>query len=148
MPEKVIVRQNKDFAIGYWANDPQEPDSQELQPITSVFELSPYTMMLASLGACSTIVVHTYAQNHAVDLEEVEISLEYLREAKESSDGMEKYEERIVQQVAFRGELDSQELDKLHIVAQNCSLHHMMDHGIEIQSELLEKEPEPLEASG
>ena len=144
MPEKVIVRQNKNFAIGYWANDPQEPDSEELKPITSVFELSPYTMMLASLGACSTIVVHTYAQNHLVDLEEVEISLEYLREAKESTDGMEKYEERIVQQVALRGDLDPKEKDKLHIIAQNCSLHHMMENGIEIQSEQLEKEVEPL----
>jgi uncharacterized OsmC-like protein len=144
MPEKVIVRQNKNFAIGYWANDPQEPDSEELKPITSVFELSPYTMMLASLGACSTIVVHTYAQNHAVDLEEVEISLEYLREAKESTNGMEKYEERIIQQVALRGDLDPQEQVKLHIIAQNCSIHHMMEHGIDIQSELIEKEVQPL----
>jgi uncharacterized OsmC-like protein len=144
MPEKVIVRQNRDFQIGYWANDPHRPESDELKPITSIFQLSPYTMMLASLGAYSTIVVHTYAQNHAVDLEEVEINLEYLREVRKSADGIEKFDERIVQQVALRGDLKPDDEDKLHIVAQNCSIHHMMEHGIKIQSKLLEEEAEPL----
>lgn len=143
MSEKVIVRQNKDFQIGYWANDPQQ--TEDLEAVTQVFQLSPYTMMLASLGACTTIVVHTYAQNHGLDLEEVEIILEYLREEQKNDGGMGRYEERIVQQVAFRGNLEPEEEEKLHVVAQNCSIHHMMEHGIEIQSELLEKEAGPLE---
>ena len=32
MPERVVVRQNKDFAIGYWANDSQQPESELLHP--------------------------------------------------------------------------------------------------------------------
>ncbi len=144
MAEKVIVRQNKDFQIGYWANDPQQTESEDLEAITQVFQLSPYTMMLTSLGACSTIVVHTYAQNHGLELEEVEITLEYLREEQEKDGGKGRYEERIVQKVTFRGNLASEEQEKLHIVAQNCSIHHMMEHGIEIQSELLQKEAETL----
>lgn len=94
MAEKVIVRQNKDFQIGYWANDPQQTELEDLEAITQVFQLSPYTMMLTSLGACSTIVVHTYAQNHGLELEEVEITLEYLREEQEKDGGKGRYEEK------------------------------------------------------
>jgi len=144
MPERVVVKQNKDFAIGYWANDPHQPESKDLQTVTSIFQLSPYTMMLASLGACSTIVVQTFARNHSLDLEEIEITLEYLREAQKGSDGINNFRERIVQQLALHGDLKPDQADKLHTVAQNCSIHHMMERGIEIQSELLEKEAEPL----
>ncbi len=73
------VRQNSAFEIQFWAADSQQPDSDELQLVAHLHARTPYGMLLASLGACTTIVLHTYAQHHGVDLQEVQIDLAYDR---------------------------------------------------------------------
>lgn len=79
MGEKVKIRQNNNFEIQFWGSDPHDAESDALLQVTHLHALTPYGMMLASLGSCTTIVLHTYAQNHHIDLREVEILLEYER---------------------------------------------------------------------
>jgi uncharacterized OsmC-like protein len=142
MTEKVIVRQNNQFEISFRASDPQD-ESPEVFPINHIHELSPYGMMLASLGSCTTIVLHTYAQNHGLNLEEVEISEEYERVFKEDCEDCEnidRYEEYIHEEIQFFGDFSPEVRDKLFHIAHQCSIHKMFESGIQIQSKMAQPE--------
>jgi uncharacterized OsmC-like protein len=138
MAEKVMVRQNSRFEIGFWAVDPHDPDSDELEPVQHIPDLTPYGMLLASLGSCTAIVLHTYAQHHDVELREVEIQLEYERvfhEDCENCEEIEKYQEHIREQIRLQGDFSAAEHDKLLHIAHQCSIYKMLRSGIDIDSE-------------
>jgi putative redox protein len=139
MAEHLIVRQNNKFEIEFRARDPHDPESDEIKPVTYIHALTPYTMLLASLGACTAIVLHTYAQNHDVNLQEVELHLHYERVFQddcENCEEIERYEERITEELTLRGDLDESTRQKLFRIAHQCSVHKLMESGIEISSQL------------
>jgi putative redox protein len=141
MAEHVIVWQNRKFEIEFRAQDPHAPESDESQPVVHIHELTPYTLLLASLGACTTIVLHTYAQNHDVALQEVESRLRYERVFRhdcENCEAIERYEEQIDQELALRGDLTDEERKKLFHISKQCSVHKMLQAGIEIHSQLID----------
>jgi uncharacterized OsmC-like protein len=143
MPEHVIVQQNSDFEIAFQAADPEAEEGaegSEPQDVYHIHEMTPYGMMLASLGSCTTIVLHTYAQHHGVALDEVEIDLRYQRifaEDCEDCEGIDRYEERIQQEIKFRGDLAEGDRERLFHISRQCSIHKMFERGIKIESHLL-----------
>jgi putative redox protein len=140
MAEHVLVRQNNKFEADIKAPDPRAPESDKIRSVTHIHELDPYTMLLTSLGLCTTIVLHTYAQNHDISLQEVEIDLKYKRISQEDRDGsknIDRYEEKIEQELTFSGDLADNDRQKLFQVAKQCSIHKMMEEGIEISSQLV-----------
>jgi uncharacterized OsmC-like protein len=139
--EHVIVWQNSNFEIEFRAADPRDPESEDVEPVYHIHELSPYTMLLASLGACTTIVLHTYAQNHGVGLEEVESHLHYKRVFQndcENCEEIDRYAEVIDQELTLSGDLTEKERQKLFQIAKQCSVHKMLEAGIEIRSHLID----------
>jgi uncharacterized OsmC-like protein len=142
MAEHMMVRQNSDFEIEFRATDPRDAESKEIQQVFHIFELTPYTMLLASLGACTTIVLHTYAQHHHVELQEVESHLYYKRVFQhdcEDCEEIERYEEQIDQELTLRGNLTDEERHKLFHIAKQCSVHKMLETGIEVHSQLADE---------
>jgi uncharacterized OsmC-like protein len=139
MAEQVIVDQNSDFEIEFRAADPREEQPEEFHAVYHVHELTPYGMMLASLGACTTIVLHTYAQNHGLDLDRVRIHLRYARVFQqdcENCEDIDRYEEQFQEEISLFGDLTEQEQQKLYHIAQQCSIHKILESGIEITSKL------------
>lgn len=139
MAEHVIVRQNSEFEIEFHALDPREGESGDVRPVVHIHELTPYTLLLASLGGCTTIVLHTYAQHHGIDLREVETHLRYKRVFQhdcENCEDIERYEEQIDQALTLTGTLTDQERQKLFHIAKQCSVHKILEAGIEIRSRL------------
>lgn len=55
MAENVRLWQNRDFEVKIWAPPPQEPESNELQQVEKIHELTPYGLLLASFGECTGI---------------------------------------------------------------------------------------------
>jgi putative redox protein len=143
MGESVTVRQNNQFETEVLARDPYNPDDQEFYPVGDFYQLTPYGMLLAGLGSCTAIVMHTYAQYHAVPLSEAELRLEYDRvfadDCKEC-EGIEEYKEQITMDIAVFGELTSADRHKLFVISKHCPIHKMLAHGIEVQSRLIEEE--------
>lgn len=142
MSEKVIVRMNTNFEVGFWAVNPNQPDSDDFEPVEKLHELTPYGMMLVSLANCTGQVVISYAQHHQVDLEQVEIRATYQRVFKEdceNCEGSERYDETIQEAIRFDGDLTPEQRQKLLKIARQCSIHKLFEHGIEIQSELAER---------
>ena len=142
MSEKVIVRMKPNFEVGIWAMNPNQPGSEEFQPVSKIYELTPYGMMLASLVDCTGQVVITYALHHDVNLQEVELRAEYKRIFKddcEDCEGTERYDEYIQEQISFHGDLTIKDRHKLHKIAHQCPIHQMFLQGIEIRSDLVEE---------
>jgi uncharacterized OsmC-like protein len=135
MSEMVVIHQKSNFEINFQASDPENPESEELHEVTSIFAMTPYTMLLASLGACTTIVLHTYAQHHGIDLQSVEAIVEYERDFKEdckNCDQIERYEEHIKESVTFKGDFSADEKKRLDQIAKRCSIHKILEDGIKI----------------
>jgi len=143
MAEKVIVRQNSMFETEFLAQDPHEPDDPHLHPVAHVHELTPYGMMLAGLAACTGIVLHTYAQYHDVNLDEVELHVEYDRVFEEDCrdcEKIEEYREQIDEEIVLIGDLTPEERRRLLVISRQCPIHKILLHGIEVNSRLLEME--------
>jgi uncharacterized OsmC-like protein len=141
MAKHVIVRQNREFEIEFRVLDPRDSESDEAEPVTHIHELTPYTLLLASLGACTTIVLNTYAQNHDVDLQAVQVRLRYKRVFQhdcENCEDIEHYEDQIHEELTVIGDLTDQEQNKLFHISKQCSVHRILEAGIEIQSQLVD----------
>jgi putative redox protein len=131
--EEVIIRQDRDFRLEARARS-QEGDG-EMRPVGSLQDLTPYGMLLASLGSCTTVVLHTYAQHHDIDLSQAEVQLRYARNFREDCENCEeidKYEDLIRVDVAFEGRLSKEQQEKLDQISRLCSIHKILEHGIEI----------------
>lgn len=141
MSEKIIVRQNQEFLTEILAPDPHRPEDPQLYPVEHIYHLTPYGMLLASLGTCTAIVLHTYAQHHGVDLQEVELRLGYERVFADDCrdcEAIDEYREQIVEEIVLRGELSPQERQKLLLISRHCPVHKMIHQGIEVVSRLAE----------
>ena len=138
MAEQVIVDQSSDFEIEFLASDPREPESEGFHVVHHLYDLTPYGLMLASLGACTTILLHAYAREHEVDLDRVRIHLRYARDLRdcENCEDIDLYEEQLQEEVTLIGDLTEHEHQKLHQIGQQCSIHRILERGIEIDSKL------------
>ena len=148
MGERVVVRQNSRFETEFRAAPEEEHGHHahdhgvepEPQPVMHIHELTPYGMLLASLGGCTAIILNTYAQNHGVALEEVELHLEYERLfARDCIDceEIDEYTEQITQNLILRGELSEKDRNKLYQIAHQCPIDRMLQGGIKIESNLV-----------
>ena len=144
MAEVVIVRQNNRFEIqmeaiverghGHHHAGEREP---EFQSVSDIRYLTPYGMLLAGLGSCTTVVLHTYAQHHGVELQEAEARVSYDRvfaEDCQDCEGIDEFHERIDVAVGLVGDLTPAERERLHIIAHHCSIHKMLEQGIEVRT--------------
>ena len=136
----MIVRQNNRFEVEFLSVDPHLPGSTEFKPVAHIHELTPYGMLLAGLGSCTTIILHTYAQNHGLNLREVELHLTYYEAFKENPEEIDRYLERIEEELTLSGELNASDRNKLLMVAKQCSIRRLIEEGIHIDSKLVEPE--------
>lgn len=138
MSERVVVYQDKSFRTDFRASDPNEEDTSELQPVMHLHNLTPYGMLLASLGACTAIVVNTYARNHGIPLRGISVDTYYERvfaDDCEDCDIENEYEEVIREQVDFEGDMDESQLKRLHQVVKACSVRRLLESGIRVVSD-------------
>ncbi|MGD1995759.1 MAG: OsmC family protein [Anaerolineae bacterium] len=145
MGERVIVRQNSQFETEILASDPHS-DEDQLHPIEDFRQLTAYGMLLASLGSCTAIVMHTYAQHHGLDLQDVELRLEYDRiftDDCEECEEIQEYKEQIEKEIVVVGSLTPQERKRLYRVSHYCPIHKMLEGGIEVRSALTEEASSP-----
>lgn len=138
MSERVIVYQDKSFRTDFRAADPSAEDTSEVEPVMHLHNLTPYGMLLASVGACTAIVVNTYARNHNIPLRGITVDSSYERifaDDCEDCDINNEYEEVIRELVDFEGDLDESQLKRLHQVAKACSVRRLLESGIRFVSD-------------
>lgn len=139
MAENIIIRQNSRFETEFLATDLDDPDDGGFSSISHIHAITPYSMLMAGLGACTAIILNSYARNHGLALRDVDVRLQYSRNFKEdckNCEDNEKYEEQIEMEIVLNGELTPDERQKLFSISRQCPIHKILKSGIMVQSKL------------
>jgi len=141
MSERMVVWQDDKFVTRYWVEMEGESEKGKLEEVDELHKFNPYNLMLGSLGACTAIVLHTYAQHHQLKLKEVKIHLgydrDYLKDCEECETGG-KYSEEIHEDILLKGDLSGEARQKLLTIAHACPIYRMFKEGIPIHARLVE----------
>lgn len=105
--------------------------------------LSPYDLLLASLGACTAMTVRLYAERKALPLDRVSVHLTHAKIHAEDCENCETKEgkiDRIDRAITFEGALDDGQRQRLMEIADKCPVHRTLTSEIDIRT--VERGPE------
>ena len=99
----------------------------------------PYELLLAALGACTSMTLQIYARRKQWALEKVEVSLSHDRVyAHDCAECMTKEGKitRIERHISLTGELSDEQKNRLLEIAQQCPIHRTLTSEILIKDYL------------
>ena len=98
---------------------------------------SPYDLLLAGLGACTSMTLRLYAQRHGLDLQRITIRLRHSRIHAEDCMDCETKEgllDRIDREIELSGNLDEAQKLRLLEIAERCPVHRSLKSELNIQT--------------
>lgn len=101
--------------------------------------LTPYELLLASLGSCTAITLRMYADRKKWDLNEVLVHLEHFKQHAEDCLSCEEFPAKIdkfVRTIELVGNLTLDERKRLIQIANRCPVHKTLENKIEIETVL------------
>ncbi len=105
----------------------------------------PYEMLLASLGACTSMTIRMYANHKQWPLQDVYVGLKHQRVHSDDCEHCEykgdaKQLDVIERTIRFEGEsLTEEQIDRLLEIADRCPVHRSLENDIEVITELDEE---------
>jgi putative redox protein len=100
---------------------------------------SPYDLVLAGLGACTSMTLRLYAARKQWPLGRVSVKLRQNKVHAEDCAGCETKNakiDRIERDITLEGELDAAQRDKLLEISNKCPVHRLLEPGAEIVTRL------------
>jgi putative redox protein len=101
---------------------------------------SPYELLLAALGACTSMTLRLYAQRKGMDLQRITIRLRHFRIHAEDCRDCETKEgllDRVDREIELTGNLDEAQKLRLLEIAERCPIHRSLKSEINIQSSVV-----------
>lgn len=136
----VIVRSLKNFQVQIFAGQ-HSLISDEPAEIGDDAGPDPYTLLLASLGACTVITLQMYARRKQWPVEQVEVSLSTYRvHARDCEDCISRDDARvdiIESQLSISGPLDDDQRARLAEIAERCPVHRSLTGEIKIRTQVV-----------
>ena len=98
---------------------------------------SPYDLILAALGACTSMTIGLYARKHGWPLEDITVSLRHFKIHAKDCDDCETKEgriDRIEMEIHLDGALTDEQRAKLMEIAEKCPVHQTLTSEINIKT--------------
>jgi len=102
---------------------------------------SPYELLLAALGACTSMTVAIYARRRQWPLEEVSVRMKHSKIHAEDCDSCETKEgmlDRVESEIELAGELTAEQRAKLLEIAKKCPVRRTLTSEIDVRTRLAE----------
>lgn len=98
----------------------------------------PYELLLAALGACTSMTVKLYAEQKKMKLDDVSVKLHYNREhKKDCEDCTTKRVHKIEREITLTGDLSEDDRARLLEIAERCPVHRTLLEEKEIVTTLV-----------
>jgi len=101
---------------------------------------TPYELVLAGLGSCTSMTLRMYAQRKGWNLQRISIRLRHYRVYAEDCaqcESKQGFIDRIDRQIELAGELDESQRNRLLEIAMRCPVHRTLKSEINIQTSLI-----------
>ena len=141
MPRSVLVnsgslRYVQNISVGshvLQADEPSEYGGNDVGP-------NPYELLLAALGACTSMTVQMYAERKQWPLQGVQVSLSYAKVHAEDCAECETkvgMVDRIGMEISFTGDLSEEQQRRLLEIANKCPVHRTLASRAQIDTRLI-----------
>ena len=103
---------------------------------------TPYDLLLAALGTCTSMTIKMYADRKNIPLDSVRIEMEHSREHPEDCEDCDKKGvpiQSIDRAIELSGDLTEEQRQRLMEIADKCPVHKTLEGELHIYSTLIEK---------